>query len=219
MRAGGNAESGCWSGRAAPSTCVVRRVSHSGGPFTVLLKNLLNNRPEVVNLTFSVCPTRSCLVRPCTMTFDVLQRVAGLLRVVVEHLDGLERVVVEVLADQRQLLQDVVGDGDDVAADRVGLEDVEQLARAGPDQLGVRRDAAAARPPRSSCGTGSRPVSAMRPAKTETYDGAPPLERRDDVAHLLQRHQRRDVELHAGVRQPVDQIVRRLAPACWSPGS
>ena len=56
----------------------------------------------------------------------------------VEHLHRLERVLVEVLADQRELVQDVVGHGDDVAADLVGLEDVEQLARACPDQFRLR---------------------------------------------------------------------------------
>ena len=96
------------------------------------------------------------------------EREARRLGVVEEHLDGVERELVEVLADQRQLLQQVVGHGDHMAADRVGLEEVEQLPRAGPDQL---RDAAggAATSQRSSMiGSGSRPVSAMRPANTET---------------------------------------------------
>ena len=72
------------------------------------------------------------------------------------------------LPTERQLLQEVVGDGDDVAADLVGLEDVEQLARAGPDQLGLRRARADASTASRIIGSGSRPVSAMRPAKTET---------------------------------------------------
>ena len=74
--------------------------------------------------------------------------VAGRLAVLVEHLHGLERVFVHVLADQRQLLDDVVGHRDDLAADLVGLEDVEQLARARPDQLGIGRGSAAASPTR-----------------------------------------------------------------------
>ena len=40
-------------------------------------------------------------------------------------------------------------------------------------------------------------MSAMRPANTETYDGAPPAQRVDDVAHLLERHERGDVQLDA----------------------
>ena len=42
------------------------------------------------------------------------------------------------LPEQLQLGEEIVGDGDDVAADRVGLDDVEDLARARPDQLELR---------------------------------------------------------------------------------
>ena len=72
--------------------------------------------------------------------------VARGLSVVVEHLHGFERILVHVLADQRQLLDDVVGHRDDLAADLVGLENVEQFARARPDQFGVGRGFAAASP-------------------------------------------------------------------------
>src|SRR3954471_17083327 len=61
-------------------------------------------------------------------------------RVICEHLHGLERIVVEALSDQRQLLENVVGHRDDVTCDRVGVEDVQELTRTGPDQLGGRRD-------------------------------------------------------------------------------
>jgi len=63
------------------------------------------------------------------------QLVACRERVVPEHRDGLARVDVEVLADQIELLQQVGGQRDDVAADGIGLEQVEQFARAGPEQL------------------------------------------------------------------------------------
>ena len=53
-----------------------------------------------------------------------------------EHLHGLERERVEILAEQVELGEQVVRHRDDVAADRVGLDEVEHLARAGPDQLG-----------------------------------------------------------------------------------
>ena len=58
------------------------------------------------------------------------------------------------LPTSRQLLQQVVRDGDDVAADRVGLDDVEDLARARPDQLelGLGRERLAA--PRASAAPG-----------------------------------------------------------------
>src|ERR1051326_7500340 len=59
----------------------------------------------------------------------------GVDRVLTEHTDGLERVRRQVLADEGQLAQEVARDGDDLAADRIRLEHVEQLARAGPDQL------------------------------------------------------------------------------------
>ena len=101
----------------------------------------------------------------------------------------------------------------------VGLEDVQQLARARPDQLGVRARRAAVSTAAAISGTGSTPVSAMRPANTETHAGAPPATRVDDLAHLLERQQRRDVELHAGVRQPPDQRRTPTRRACWSPES
>ena len=82
---------------------------------------------------------------------------------------------VEVLADQLELLEDVVGGGDDVAADGVGLEDVQELARARPEQLGVRRQGRVNSRAAAIIGTGSRPVSAMRPANTDTTVAAPPL--------------------------------------------
>src|SRR5688500_20327446 len=63
---------------------------------------------------------------------------ARLYRVVPEHLYGFKGVLGEILADDIQLLQDVVGDRDDVAANGVGVEDIEQFARAGPDELLIR---------------------------------------------------------------------------------
>ena len=41
----------------------------------------------------------------------------------------------EVSAQPRQLCEQLLRDRDDVTADRIGLEDVQELARAGPDQL------------------------------------------------------------------------------------
>src|ERR1700722_6433986 len=55
--------------------------------------------------------------------------------VIHEHFHRIEQVVTEIAAQQRELPQQIVRDRDDVAADGVGLDDVEQLARAVPDQL------------------------------------------------------------------------------------
>ena len=92
--------------------------------------------------------------------------------VAVEHLDGLQRELLEVLAERAELGQQVAGHRDDVAADRVRLDDVEHLARAGPDQLGPRRRAHDLQR-LAHDRHGSRPVSAIRPANTEMQLGAP----------------------------------------------
>ena len=70
-----------------------------------------------------------------------LQREAGGERVAAEHLHGLQRVLQQILAQQIELLEQVVGDRDDVAADLIGLDQVEDLARRGPDQLRARAPA------------------------------------------------------------------------------
>src|SRR5881392_2708355 len=67
------------------------------------------------------------------------QLVARGLAVLVERLHRLKRILIHVFADQRQLLDDVVGNRDHLTANLVSLEDVEELARARPDQLGIRR--------------------------------------------------------------------------------
>src|SRR6188474_2908637 len=61
-------------------------------------------------------------------------------RVRPEHLHGLERERVEILAEELELCDQLVGHRDDVAADRAGLDEVQDLARACPDELGLRRD-------------------------------------------------------------------------------
>ena len=85
----------------------------------------------------------------------------------IEHFDRIQRIRVEIVADERELLQHVRRCGDDVAAGEVRFENVVELARAGPDQLGagaIFRSSTAA----VIIGSVGRPVSAMRPAKTET---------------------------------------------------
>src|SRR5579885_2895977 len=67
-----------------------------------------------------------------------LQLVAGAARIAVEHGDRLRRVGGQVLADQLQFVEQVGSHGDDVAARGLGLEEVQQLTRAGPQQLDPR---------------------------------------------------------------------------------
>ena len=100
----------------------------------------------------------------------------------------------------------------------VGLEDVEQLARARPEQLGLRPIAQELKRLQPYSGTGSRPVSAIRPANTETIAGVssarPPATR----PHLVERQDRGDVELDAGARQRCDDRAAELALACCVTG-
>lgn len=57
------------------------------------------------------------------------------MRVTVKHRNGFQRIVGEVLADQAELVQDFRRNGDDVASGGLSLKNVQQLARAGPQQL------------------------------------------------------------------------------------
>ena len=140
---------------------------------------------------------------------------AGQRCVAVEHLHGLERELVEVLADKRELLEQVGRHRDDVAADRVGLEDVQQLARARPDQLDLGCGCSRSSSASAMSGTGSRPVSAMRPAKTEMHRRRAASSASATARTCAERHQRRDVQLHAAsARARDDQVGRRLAAAC-----
>ena len=97
----------------------------------------------------------------------------------VEHLDGIQRIFGRVLT-QGEFLENIIGRGDDVATVCDALEDVQQLPRTRPNELGVLGPLGAF-PPRQSLlvpGRGtvteSRWVSANRPAKTDTLAAAPP---------------------------------------------
>ena len=78
----------------------------------------------------------------------------------------------------------------------VGVEHVEQLARRAQISSALRQ-----RVDERVRGGHQRhriaPVSAMRPANTETYAGVFGIEVRDDIADLLEREHRGDVELDA----------------------
>ena len=124
-----------WTNRESPSQPRSPPVVQCGTPFesgvTTLTKGWV---AEIVCAMFG---------NPVLLKFTkvVLDPVTGLRRVVVEHLDRIERILVEILADQRQFLERVVGHGDDVATDLIRVENVQEFAGAGPDQLdlSVRR--------------------------------------------------------------------------------
>jgi hypothetical protein len=61
--------------------------------------------------------------------------VTGVDSIVVEHADRGERELLGISADSTELGEEIMGQRDHVATHRVGLEDVQQLARARPDQL------------------------------------------------------------------------------------
>src|SRR5215471_17082711 len=63
---------------------------------------------------------------------DLISRRRG---VPVKHGHCIAGIKLEVIADQGEFLEDVTGDRNNMAADLVGLKDVEQLARARPQQF------------------------------------------------------------------------------------
>ena len=75
-------------------------------------------------------------------------------------------------------------------------DDVEHLARAGPEQLDVLVGGPAVDSDSASA-AGSRPVSAMRPAKTETTEGGPPSSAAR-LPHLLRGETAVTFTLHSG---------------------
>src|SRR5262249_47265494 len=95
-----------------------------------------------------------------------LDLIGGSRGVAIERLHRFARIFRQILADEIELAQELVRHRDDVAAALLGMEDVQELASAGPKQLrlGARGGNLLAR----ICGIGSTLVSAMRPAKTET---------------------------------------------------
>src|SRR5262245_64493309 len=67
-----------------------------------------------------------------------LDLISGRCRVAIESLHRLARIFRQILADEIELAQELVRYGDDVAAALLGMEDVQELARAGPKQLRFR---------------------------------------------------------------------------------
>src|SRR5262245_9510306 len=67
-----------------------------------------------------------------------LDLISGRRRIAIESLNRLARIFREILADEIELAQELVRHGDDVAAALLGMEDVQELARAGPKQLRLR---------------------------------------------------------------------------------
>src|SRR5579885_734459 len=153
---------------------------------------------------------RATTVEPNSRSLMPLELVAGALRVAAEHGYRLARVLGQVLANERQLGQQIGGEGDDVAAGLIRLDDVEQLARAGPQQLSLRM-----RAQQRHCLADHRHWIAPRV-------GHAPGEQRDDgrypvvdcFRHLLdlrERQQCSDVDLHARAGEPPDELVCALA--------
>src|SRR5262249_52605330 len=69
-----------------------------------------------------------------------LDLIGGSGGVAIEGLHGLARILRQILANEIELAEELVRHGDDVAAALLGMEDVQELAGAGPKQfrLGAR---------------------------------------------------------------------------------
>jgi hypothetical protein len=63
----------------------------------------------------------------------LLQFIPGFLSIGIEHLDGIQRILIQVFAHHRKFLENVMSHGDDMATNFIRLEDVEELAWAGPN--------------------------------------------------------------------------------------
>src|SRR5581483_6399983 len=136
---------------------------------------------------------------------------AGSGSIAVEHPHGIERVVRQIAPEQAELAEDVGRDGDDVAADVARLNDVEQLARTGPDDLDAAvRPHDVEGPPhhrhRIDAGVGDAA------GKDGDDAGCPVGQAGADALHLVHRQYGGDVDLHAGIGEPTHERIGRLAP-------
>src|SRR5688572_6643257 len=96
--------------------------------------------PSALSRSASVLPMNPAPPVMSTFRIPLSELEAGGQRVGAEHLDGLERERVEILAQELELGDELARHRDDVAPDGVGLDEVQHLARAGPDQLGPWSD-------------------------------------------------------------------------------
>lgn len=126
-------------------------------------------------------------------------------RVLGEHLHSVQGQLREVLSEHlRRLAEDVVRHRDDRTAAVLGLEDVEDLARARPEQLGL------------GLGVQKRPGSAQDRRRIDSGVRDPARKDRDhrrhrriqrlrDPGHLREGEQGGHVELHAAAAELADQ--------------
>src|SRR5215472_14380876 len=119
----------------------------------------------------------------------------------IEHFHCLQGIVVEILSDKVKLDQNVVCHCNDMAADCVRLEDIEQLARACPNQFGIRRLSEAA----NCLGHQRHRIDASigdATRKDRDIGRSATLHRVDHGSYLFEREKRRDVEWNAFLCQP-----------------
>src|SRR5688572_30035605 len=67
--------------------------------------------------------------------FFRLNTIPGRNCIVVKHPDSFERIVVQIFSHQLELLENIVRDRYHVASDQIRLKNIQELARAGPDEL------------------------------------------------------------------------------------
>src|SRR5262249_12115776 len=138
-----------------------------------------------------------------------LDLIGGSRGVAIEGLHGFARIFRQNLADEIELAEELVRYGDDVAAALLGMEDVQELAGAGPKQfrLGARGGNLLAR-----LHMRDRIDASIGDAPGENRDNRRccRMERIDNGADLIERKDRGDVERHAFGRQRADELARRL---------
>src|ERR1700730_1338501 len=130
------------------------------------------------------------------------------LGVTVEHAHRVERVVGQITSEEGKLLQEVGCDCDHVAADGVCLDDVEELARAGPEQLLVRVGRHGLQ---RLAHQGDRVAAGVGDATGEDgdYGRWATSQAGGDRSHLIQGQDGRDVEADPVAGQLLDKRSRR----------
>src|SRR5262249_54866843 len=124
---------------------------------------------------------------------------------------GIERELRQALAEQGHFFQHFVRDRDDVAADAIGLYQVEDLARAGPDQLQLRlgfHDGERLLHYRQGIDAGIGDAA----GKHRNVGAGAALEGVDSGVNLVERQDGGDVEADIFAGEPPDEGRRALAP-------
>src|SRR5262245_58443900 len=126
------------------------------------------------------------------------------LGITIKHLHGLQREIAVVFSEERELIKNVVGRRKDVTAYLVLLDDVEHFAWTGPQQFVFRfgldyLDRIAHYRYRINSGISDTS------GKNRDDRGCAVRQILRNRANLVRRHDRRNVELHAGLGQPTYQ--------------